>query len=482
MRRVKLVTITLAIILITMIAFFGIYVPVQNRMENKVKDYSYAMDLKGSRNIQLKLNTENKTTIKDSEGNVVEDTEGLTDEQIAEKGYTKEETPYNADEAKTVENYKASQKIIEKRLKKLGVNNYIIKLDEATGDIVIELPENGDTDRVVGNIDTTGKFEIVDSETQEVLMNNDDIKQVKVMYGSDSNTTNPGTAVYLEINFDKEGAKKLEEISNTYKSSKNTETEDENTQNETTESETAENETEDENTQDETTEGETAEKKISMKIDDREIMTTSFDETIQTGKMQLSIGSATTDPDALQDYMHRASIMATILDGGKMPLVYELSDNQYILSNITNDEIQVAGYVVLAIIAISLIVLIIRYKTSGLLGAISFIGLVALLTIIIRYTNVVISLEGLLAGIVILILNYLFVNYLLKSPKTIKEIFGEFIIKIIPIIIMAVTFCFVNWTPISSFGMVMFWGIALMIIYNILVTNYMLKIKEGKEK
>ena len=38
MKKVKIITITLAIILITMIAFFGIYVPVQNRMENKVRD------------------------------------------------------------------------------------------------------------------------------------------------------------------------------------------------------------------------------------------------------------------------------------------------------------------------------------------------------------------------------------------------------------------------------------------------------------
>ena len=39
MKKIKIVTITLAIILITMIAFFGIYSPVQNRMENKVKNY-----------------------------------------------------------------------------------------------------------------------------------------------------------------------------------------------------------------------------------------------------------------------------------------------------------------------------------------------------------------------------------------------------------------------------------------------------------
>ena len=44
MKKVKILTITLAIILITAIAFGGIYVQKQNRMENVVEDYKYAMD------------------------------------------------------------------------------------------------------------------------------------------------------------------------------------------------------------------------------------------------------------------------------------------------------------------------------------------------------------------------------------------------------------------------------------------------------
>lgn len=85
MKKIKILTITLAIILITMIAFFGIYTQVQNRMENQVKDYEYAMDLKGSRNIRLTINTESTTTIKDANGNIVEDAGDLTAEEMAEK-------------------------------------------------------------------------------------------------------------------------------------------------------------------------------------------------------------------------------------------------------------------------------------------------------------------------------------------------------------------------------------------------------------
>ena len=61
-----------------------------------------------------------------------------------------------------------------------------------------------------------------------------------------------------------------------------------------------------------------------------------------------------------------------------------------------------------------------------------------------------------------------------------KETFKEFFIKIVPICIAIIVFCFVQWTPISSFGMVMFWGIALIAIYNYIVTDSLLKIKADK--
>ena len=218
MKKVKIITIILAIVLITMVAFWGIYVPVQNRMENKVKDYAYAMDLKGDRTVKLSISTETTTVIKDADGKEVEDADDLTDEQLTEKGYKKEEIANNSDEVKTVENYMKTKNVIEKRLKKVGVDNYTIKVDDKTGDIIIELPENDNTDTVISNLTTVGKFEIVDTETKEVLMNNQDIKKATVMYGSDTTQTGGyATTVCLDIEFTKEGTKKLEDISNNYK-------------------------------------------------------------------------------------------------------------------------------------------------------------------------------------------------------------------------------------------------------------------------
>lgn len=466
MKKIKIVTITLVIIAITMIAFFGVYTQVQNRMENQIKDYTDAMDLKGSRNIRLTVSTGNTTVVKDAEGKVIE--EELTDEQIAEKGYTKEEVPDNKEEIKNVENYKASKKVIEKRLKKLGVDNYHIKLDEQTGDIVIEFTENDQTDSIISNIKTAGKFEIVDSQTNEVLMNNGDIKKAKVMYGSGNSTgtANSGTSVYLDIEFNKEGKKKLEEISNQYVKVEENTTEEENAN-------------EEENTTEENT-SDKEEKKITMKIDNETIMSTSFEEPIKIGKLQLSVGSSATDTDTLQGYVDQASNMATVLDTGDMPVKYELGENQYVLSDITTNDTEIAVYVVLAIIVLGIILLFIRYKVVGTLGIISYIGFISLFMLLVRYTNVVLSLEGILGILIVFVLDYRLINKLLKHNKI--ESYQEFFTQIIPIMILAITFCFIRWVPISSFGMVMFWGIVLIAIYNSIVTNYLLKINAGKEK
>lgn len=468
MKKIKILTITLAIIAITMIAFFGVYTQVQNRMENQVKENTYAMDLEGNRSISLKVNTESETVLKDAEGKIVKQDEDLTDEQIAEKGYTKEERPYNGEEIKKVEYYKTSQKIIEERLKKLGVENYIIKLNEQSGEIVLELPENSQTDSIISSVNTTGKFEMVDSQTNDVLMDNRAIKTAKVMYGSGNSTTSNGTSVYLAIEFNSEGRKKLEEISNQY-----TKPQDNSTQEQTEEGgETA---------QDTKTEETSAEKKITMKIDGEEIMSTSFDEPIKTGKMQLSIGSSTTDTDTLQGYIEQASSMATVLDTGNIPVKYDLDKNQYVLSDMmTSNVIQLTIYIVLAIVVIGLIVFLLKYKKLGALGVISYIGLISFFMLVIRYANVVLSIEGFFGIVVVLILNYILV-YQLLAKKNQKEVYKEFFVKIFPVIILVITFCFVNWIPISSFGMVMFWGIVLIAVYNGLVTNNLLKIETGKE-
>lgn len=455
MKTVKILTITLLVILISMISFVGIYQKNKNRMENKVKDYSYSMSLNGARTIKLKVNTEST-----------------------------DDVPNNSEEVLTAENYKKSKEVIEKRLNKMNVEEYTTSVNEATGEITIQIPEqNSQTDTIIGNLNTVGKFEILDSETKEVLLNNDDIKSSEVLY----NTTNSGTSVYLQIEFNKNGKDKLKNVSQTYVSVNNT-------TNNTTENNVAENttsETENEATNT-TTEGSsdtaTTEKKITMKIDDQEIMSTSFDEPITTGKIQLSVGSATTDKTTLQNYVDQAQSVATTLDTGKLPVKYDLEKNQYILPKLTTQDLIKVEIAIAIIAVVGIIILIVKHKLNGLLAGIAYVGLSAVYMLVVRYTNVTISIESIAGIIIVLILNYIFTTMFLnkieelnkeKAENVMKKATGEtykkFYLRIIPICIMAITFSFVKWVPISSFGMITFWGIVIIVIYNAIITRYLLK-------
>lgn len=447
MKTIKIITIILLIVLISMIGFFGIYKQNKNQMSNIVKDYTYAMDINGARTLKLTLNSE------------------------------------NGDDVKTAENYETAKTIIEKRLKKLDVQEYKIGVNEETGEITVQIPENTQTDEIVSNLTTVGKFEIIDSETNDVLLDNSSIKSSKVLY----NTTQSGTSVYLEISFDKNGKNKLEEISKTYVKSENNTTEN-TTSEDTNSTDEKENNTEETNT---TSENSTStEKKITMKIDDDEIMSTSFDETITTGKIQLSVGQASTDSSTVQGYVKQAQNVATVLDTGKLPVKYDVEKNQYVLSNISKQDLIYVAIAMAVVAIIGIIVLIVKYKTNGLLSGISYIGLSALYLIAIRYTNVTISIDSIFAIGIILILNYIFTNMLLSNirkmndskvenavGKSVSETYKKFFMRIIPICVVVITFCFANWIPMNSFGMTAFWGIVIIAIYNAIITNGLLRIK-----
>ncbi len=53
-------------------------------------------------------------------------------------------------------------------------------------------------------------------------------------------------------------------------------------------------------------------------------MSTTFDEPITSGKIQLSVGKATTDSTTLKGYVEQAQNVATVLDSGKLPVKYDM--------------------------------------------------------------------------------------------------------------------------------------------------------------
>jgi len=449
MKALKRTLIILLIILLALISFGGIYIQKTKFVENILPEYKLGPDFTGLRNIGLKVSDATKDIYYDLDGNVV-DEEG--------KNTTKKVESVNKEENLTKDNYKKAKEIIEKRLEKIkqvqytsagivenkAIDYYTIKQNEETGKIELKLPENANTDMVLRYVATKGDFTIVDDQ-DNVLMDNSYIKEAYVGYSS----TSSGVTVYLTIQFDKQGTEKLKEISNTF-----IKTTDE--------------------------EGNDTTKKIKVKIDDSEMLNTYFTEEISNGMIQLSFGTAT--GNSLATYAQEAKNLETLLNAGNLPIVYEADENHYVLSDINKDMLFIPTIVIMSLLVIGIIILIVKYKVKGLLGAISIIGYIAAFLIIVRLTNVVITLEGVAGIITSIILEYISIMYALNKIKentdlTCNQCFTKFLPILVPIAISTVILCFVKWLPIYSFGMTMFWGIILVIVYNHVVTKLLVSEK-----
>jgi protein-export membrane protein secD (fragment) len=449
MKALKRTLIILLIILLALISFGGIYIQKTKFVENILPEYKLGPDFTGLRNIGLKVSDATKDIYYDLDGNVV-DEEG--------KNTTKKVESVNKEENLTKNNYKKAKEIIEKRLEKIkqvqytsagivenkAIDYYTIKQNEETGKIELKLPENANTDMVLRYVATKGDFTIVDDQ-DNVLMDNSYIKEANVGYSS----TSSGVTVYLTIQFDKQGTEKLKEISNTF-----IKTTDE--------------------------EGNDTTKKIKVKIDDSEMLNTYFTEEISNGIIQLSFGTAT--GNSLATYAQEAKNLETLLNAGNLPIVYEADENHYVLSDINKDMLFIPAIVIMSLLVIGIIILIVKYKVKGLLGAISIIGYIAAFLIIVRLTNVVITLEGVAGIITSIILEYISIMYALNKMKentnlTCNQCFTKFLPILVPIAISTVILCFVKWLPIYSFGMTMFWGIILVIVYNHVVTKLLVSEK-----
>ena len=165
-----------------------------------------------------------------------------------------------------------------------------------------------------------------------------------------------------------------------------------------------------------------------------------------------------------------------------------MEKNQYILPKLTTQDLIKVEIAIAIIAVVGIIILIVKHKLNGLLAGIAYVGLSAVYMLVVRYTNVTISIESIAGIIIVLILNYIFTTMFLNKieelnkentenvmKKATGETYKKFYLRIIPICIMAITFSFVKWVPISSFGMITFWGIVIIAIYNAIITRYLLK-------
>ena len=445
--KITIVTIVLAIVVLVLASFLGVYVLKTFKVSNVIPNYDLGMEFSEKRIVEYEVDSSIKESkIYDSEGNLVEQEEGV--EYTEENGYKIVDIMMNDEAVLTTENYQNSKNIFKNKLYSLGASQYTLNLNEENGKITVELPENDDTDYIIENLGQSGEFSITDYETGEVLLNQENLKLANITYGAGSELNE--TTVYLYLQFDKEGTEKLKDITTTYVQG---------------EEETSE-------------DG----KFVNLSINGQVYMEkTGFPEEYSDGSLYLTLGSSS-DEDTIQQYIETAAATANNLNAGYNPIAYTYSSDTR-ESIVDESLLNIVLYIFIGLNIISFVYFIVKFKKAGFIATILQLGYIAVLLLAVRFLSITVTIEGVIGIVISIILNYIFTymafNATFVKEKTMKEaikgIFGSFTLRMIPVYIIAIVFTFTGLLYTSSLGMTLVWGAIILYLYNIIFTNILLR-------
>lgn len=473
LKVVKTIAVLLIVILVSFISFFGIYMKNNGVWENILPDYKTGMEFSGLRELRFILDDteESKEIYVDENGNYKGDVlvslngEDTTESaEVAEeaeldvvKGYTKKQVTEktNPEDKINIETFELTKKIIQQRIENQGSYEYNIRQDSVTGELIIEVPDDDNVSLISDLITTKGEIKIIDSQTGIILIDNSYVKSAGVLTGalSEEEVEEVGTdeaeehdhsqtyyQAYLQLDFNEEGTELLKEISKNYLASSDG----------------------------------TASNLISVQFDDQTLITTYFGEALETGSIQIPLGDPALPGEDLYDVTYRIGRLAEVINTEELPLVYELTSDRYIKSEITEDVKFIFNITfAVAILAVS-IFMIIKYKTNGLKQSIISIGYIGTLLLIMRYIGIIFTYNSVIALLAVVLINYVFSIRLLDKLKeeknrkvVLKEKMKELYLAIVPVCIIACIFTFMSSVIISSIGNVLFWGLLVQAVFSV---------------
>lgn len=462
-KRLKLILMILICVLVILVGYVGIYSKISNSYKNILPEYDLASDLKGSTVLEFEVDEGTETIYLDKDGNEVVSTT-ITEEN--EDDYTKKEVLINEKESLNTENYKKVAQIMKERLEFLQTDQYKLDLDEKTGKIVLTF-EDAYPDDIKSIIPMEGKFELIDSNTKDVILNNSDFNSADATYAA---LDNGSYVTYINLKLNDSGVEKINNIDG-YKTA------------------VIENTDEDSSEEVEESQEETATvNNFKIMFDSDELAEVSYEDILVTGKtLRITTAENLTSNSSINSQLNTNTIVTKLATMGKIPVIYNLTAEEYIKSDVAD----YLGYIVIGITAIYIFIsiyFIVRYKTKGILASISFAANIALFLIIIRLTNIQISLNGFAGILGLIILNTILINNILKCIKEIDKTFTENVkyaylktidVFVIMLIIFAV-FAFSNMTVINSMGLLVFWGWFITIVGNLVLTVPMLSVVSKK--
>ena len=289
-KKLELILKILVCILIILIGTVGIYTKENSMYNNLLPDYTLGSDIKGSTILELEVDDTKNTVYYDKDGNEVDASE------VTEKNkddYTKEEIPVNKEEDFNLENYKEIRKIMDKRLKLLGVDQYQLDLNEESGKIILSVEDN-----YIEDIETIlpmeAKLQLIDSKTEDVIIDYTDFESAESTYASLTREYR----TYISFKLKDSGVEKIKDIDK-YKVVETKEDTEENIE---------ENEEEQES-------------KLIVKFDSDNIAEVSYDDILLNGKtLRVTTAKGITSDSELSSQYNLDAIASRLGTIGKLPI------------------------------------------------------------------------------------------------------------------------------------------------------------------
>ena len=458
---ILLVLISIAVIVI---AFVGIYMPKSNKLKNIIPDFKLGTEVDGI--IEYRLvpdDTEEEQEVwVDSKGKIrgyVEDgsehthedesVEVTTDLEETNTETETNDTGFN-EEVRTIRKNEKSKKLIEERLERAGATEYAIRLDKATGNMVVELSQNDDVSYLYQvALSAYGEFDIIDYQTGVVLMDKSHLVDAGVATNLNQETNNYD--LYLQLSLDEEGRQIIKEISKQY-------------------------------VQYTDADGNTQTDRISIRVDGSSIMTTYFGEEYDEAILNIPISSGVSVED-LNTYAESIDSVAFLLRQDTMPVKYVQDGGAlFIESSLSKDVMNVIYWSIVAILVVTVLIFFIKFGTRGFLAGILNACLIGLVILVLKFTKVVISVSSIVSLYGVVALNLVFlIKYLRKLKDGVQGSYLDTMKKyysvIFPLVVVSFIFTFFVSATVTGLGEVLFWGLLLQLIYNTIVVKYVL---EGK--
>ena len=375
-----------------------------------------------------------------NENNASEDAQNPENQENNDQNSENNENQENKKEPVSDEqkkkNYNDAKNNIFRRLTAMKSDEFDIRLNEDTGKLVIEVPSTVESS-YLSEIVSKGKVEIKNTTSNEVIVDSNVFTNAEAVFDKNSYEK---ALIKLNLEFSKDAKKKITEA----------------------------------NIQSTDDDGSQTDVKFALTVDNETLYTDSastFVSSAEKGKLELVMGQSDEGEALEQDYQ-RALAITAIIKCGEIPVEYEIDSLDLVSSNINIKAIVITAVVIAVLM---FVFAVFKFKLKAILPTLSIIGLIATVLLVLRYTNVKITLFTVLGLAVIALINYIVVLKTLQNDKSFKDNLMSAINVLTPCIIMAIVFCCSPFLQLASFGMAIFWGLIVTCVYDMLITRVLIE-------